>query len=371
MNFYKNKSVKQHSWMWLSLLILISPIMLAQQESKVDWIRPDSPHDLPVWGIKNGVVLGLWPNSIENERGEGTGGPRGLLRLGHEFNGKVHQLTFIAVEPVVSNEIEFSEISSSHVDGKWGKLMWAGSDQDDNYFEPFARTRGVISNPEPENPEVEELSFFIFMEKFFNGAHPYFKVSIRSDRPEEIGFQLFNHPDSAKMDRFVLTATMGNYARLRKLHLKDEVIHSKELYLNYDGIDFVEKEPYPAERLPKTAEGGVIAIMETDESFSELASWPQTDAYMARRSWRYKPFYKLVQYWRKDSGDLDPSLRVRVNGRAHYWAVASRNVDDYVDIPGGVSFENFEFREDYRPGQKVYFGMSRKSVEELLDKKDK
>lgn len=367
MTSHKEKSRKPYNLMWLTMLILISPVISAQQESEVAWIRPDSAHDLPVWGIKNGVVLGLWPNPIENEKGEGTGGPRGLLRLGHEFNGKIHQLTFIAVEPVVNNEIEFSEISPSHVDGKWGKLMWAGNDEDDNYYEPFARTRGIISHPDPQNPEIEELSFFVFMEKFFNGAHPYFKVSIRSDRPEEVGFELFNHQDSATMDRFVLTATMGNYARLRKLHLKDEVIYAKELYSEYDGIDFVEKEPYFASRLPRTANGGVIAVMETDESFSELASWPQTDAYMARSSWRYKPFYKLVQYWRKDAGDLDPSLRVRVNGRVHYWAVASRNKDDYVDIPGGVSFENFEFREDYRPGQKIYFGLSRKSVEELLE----
>ena len=358
------------NWVWASLLILISPVMLAQQESKIDWIRPAFSHDRPVWGIKNGVVLGLWPNSIENERGEGTGGPRGLFRIGHEYNGKIYQLNFIAVEPVVNGKMEYSEISESRVDEKWGKLMWAGAERDDDYYVPFARTRGVISHPDPSNPEVEELSFYIFMEKFLNGAHPFFKVSIRSDRPQEVGFQLFNHQDSAPMERLVLTATMGNYARLRKLHLKDEVINSKELYQDYKGIEFIEKEAYSASRLPKTTQGGVIAVMETDESFSELASWPQSQAYLARSNWRYKPFYKLVQYWRKDAGDLDPSLRVRVNGRVHYWATASKNKTDYVKIPRGPSFENFEFREDYSQGQKLYFGMSRLSVEELLNAED-
>ncbi|MCH8240343.1 MAG: hypothetical protein IIB62_09905, partial [Proteobacteria bacterium] len=47
---------------------------------------------------------------------------------------------------------------------------------------------------------------------------------------------------------------------------------------------------------------------------------------------------KLTQYWRVPLEHVRPDLRVRVNGRRVYWA-------GELEIPGGVSFENFEIRE--------------------------
>ena len=38
------------------------------------------------------------------------------------------------------------------------------------------------------------------MEKFRNGAHPYLRLSIRNDRPEELGLQIFAEKNSAKME---------------------------------------------------------------------------------------------------------------------------------------------------------------------------
>src|SRR5690606_33283692 len=98
-------------------------------------------------------------------------------------------------------------------------------------------------------------SVYIFMEQFKNGAHPYLKVAVRSDRPEELSLQIFNHENSAVMDRCALTATMGNYSRLRLLYLKDRAIHSAELYREYDDIHFVEKDSYPASEFPRDGNG--------------------------------------------------------------------------------------------------------------------
>lgn len=108
--------------------------------------------------------------------------------------------------------------------------------------------------------------------------------------------------------------------------------------------------------------------METNESFSELASWPQYPEYFERKGWRYRPFFKIMQYWRKEGTDNDKSLRVRVNGRATYWTGGSKNKDSYIAIPRGPAFENFELREDYYPGQKFYFGINMKSAENIIQK---
>lgn len=199
------------------------------------------------------------------------------------------------------------------------------------------------------------LSLYVHMEKFANGAHPYLRLSIHKDRPEELCIEVFHHPDSAPMERCGITATMGNYSRLRKLYLKDTVINSRELYAGYDGIDFIEKETYSVDK---------IVLATPDESFAQLAAWPQEPAYLARWNWRYRPFYMLTQYWRKDVST--PSLSVRVNGRAKYWSGGNRDPRQYIAIPGGPSFENFELREKYVAGQKAYFGLSLKPVAELL-----
>ena len=115
----------------------------------------------------------------------------------------------------------------------------------------------------------------------------------------------------------------------------------------------------------KTKNGDPIVFAESNETFDELANWPQTPSYLARWAWRYRPFYKLTQYWRVDSAAYDPSLQVRVNGRAKYWGGGSPEKQNYVDVPGGPAFENFELRQNYHSGQRFYFGLSLKSAKEL------
>ncbi|GAB3929639.1 hypothetical protein [Mucilaginibacter myungsuensis] len=328
------------------------------------WIQPNTANGSKIWGIRGGIGFSIWPNGVETGDKD-DGGPRGLIRVGREVNGKFYLINFIAIEPIVDGRIEFSEISPSTVDDRWGKLFWTSDSQAADAYNPNL-AKGVISHPDPAKPEVEQLTLYLFMEQFLHKANPYLKISIRSDRPDELCLEIFNKPNSAKMDRCALTATMGNYSRLRQLHLNDEVVDSRKLYNDYKGIDFIEKQSYPADKFLKTVDGSLIAIATPNESSAELASWPNTKAYADRAGWRYRVPIKLTQYWRKDAGNYDPSLELRVNGRAKYWAVASRDPNAYVDIPGGPAFENFELREKYSSGQKFYFGITTKSAEELL-----
>ncbi len=313
---------------------------LAAKAQDVQWIRRDST----VWGIRGGIVVGLWPGAIENLKQGANGGPRGLLRIGYEYMGIVYHINYIAIEPVVNGKIEFSEISPSSVDGKWGKWMQI---QDSSI-----------------SPQV--MRFELHMEKFANGAHPYLKLSIDSRRPEELCIEVFHEPDSAPMERCAVTATMGNYERLRKLYLKDTVIDARRLFAGFNGIDFIEKEPYPAARMLRNSHGDLVVPVTTNETFASLANWPQEPAYQSRWNWRYRPFYLLTQYWRKEKEQAGSSLQVRVNGRAKYWSLGSRDPKQYIAIPGGPAFENVELREHYSPGQKQYFGLTRKTPAQLL-----
>jgi len=350
----------------LLVTVCIPPAEAQEPASKVAWIRPDNANSPAVWGIRNGIVVGLWPAPLENPRPGADGGPRGLLRIGYEYQGIIYHINYIAVEPVVNGKMEFSEISPSRVDGKWGKFFWASDTLVSNGFFPAAGCRGKISYPDAADPETEELSVYVFMEQFLNGAWPFLKLSIRSDRPGELGLEIFSQKGGAEMERCALTATMGNYSRLRLLYLKDEVVESDKLFAGFDGIDFVEKQAYPASRMLRGKEGGWLAVAETNETFPELAAWPQEAAYQAKWSWRYRPFFKLTQYWRSEPGPDDSSLQIRVNGRAKYWSGGSGNKNNYIDIPGGPAFENFELRKHFRDGQKFYFGLSRKPAKEFV-----
>jgi len=351
---------------WLILTVCLVNTTTAQVISQVPWIRPDNAQSPPVWGIHNGLVVGLWPAAPEKGIPDADGGPRGLLRIGFEYKGTIHLINYMAIEPLVDGDMEFSEVSPSRVDGRWGKLFWAADTLEANGFSPHANTRGSITHPDPLHPEIEQLSLYVFIEQFLDGAHPYFKLTIRSDHPGELGIQIFNYSNSAAMQRCALTATMGNYSRLRLLYLKDKVIDSRKLFAGYDDIEFAEKEPYPQNQLLRNGKGDYLICAESNETFNELSSWPQQPVYLANWAWRYRPFYKLTQYWRIDSASADPSLQARVNGRVKYWAGDSHDQRNYMAIPGGPAFENFELREDYHPGQKFYFGLSLKTAKEVM-----
>lgn len=347
----------------ISLFLISTSLNVQAQGKETGWIRPAARTAASVWGIKGGIVFSLWPYGVETSANAFGGGPRGLIRVGHEFNGTIHLINFLAIEPVVNGKMEFSEISPSRVDQQWGKLMWASDTDQPKAFVPYSFAQGVIDHPAAG---VERLSLYVFMEKFENGAHPYLRLSIRSDKPEELGIEIFQHEGSAKMERCAITATMGNYSRLRDLYLNNEIVNSAKLYAAYDDIHFDEKGSYPYTKFAKDKNGDFIIPAATNESFAELASWPQEPAYLNHLNWRYRPAYKLTQYWRKEAARFDPSLKLRVNGRTYYWSGGSNDKSRYIRIPGGPAFENFELRENFEPGQTFYYGITRKTPAELL-----
>lgn len=360
--------IKKANFVILVLLSLAMAHAVAQETPTHRWIQPAYVHSAAIWGIENGLVFSLWPYGLENSNEQPFGGgPRGLIRVGYHYEGKTYMMNFLAIEPVVDGQMEFSEISPSAVDGHWGKLFWASDDADAGGYYPTAQARGVVRQVTDGDNPVEELAVYVFMERFANGAAPYLKLFIRSDRPEELGVQVFDHEEGEPMDRCAITATMGNYPRIRNLHLQDAVINANELYAGFEGIHFIEKESYPMNRMIDDKKGSLWVLASGDESMEQLAAWPDDPLAHARSNWKYRAPVKFTQYWRKEKQEADPSLRVRVNGRARYWAGGSHDVSRYMAIPGGPSFENFELREKYTPGQQFYYGISLKTPDELID----
>jgi hypothetical protein len=314
------------------------------------WIRPNAASSRPLWGIEGGIQFSLWPIPID---GTSDGGPRGLIRVGNpvlDGGKRAGLVNYIAVEPEVQNQPKgYSELEKSVTDDRPGKPMWASDKPGDP---PDA---GTLTHPDPRHLEVEELSVTVHMEKFVNGAHPYLKLSIRSDRPDELRIQTFHESDSRGIERCILTATMGNFARTRLLHLKGETIDSRRLYSDYTGNDFAKDTFYNLDRLSRNRHGDVVVPFTTDELAPEQVQPFPNDP----RVWKWRGV-KVTQCWKKEAEEVKSDLQVRVNARRVYWM-------SQQPIPGGIAFENVEFREIYRPGSVSIFGITRRSPKEVLE----
>jgi hypothetical protein len=267
-------------------------------------------------------------------------GPRGLLRVGIVSASQTPEvLNFIAIEPVSfgpgsrSSRQAFSELEASQLDpGLSGKRLTLVSED----------IRTLPAKPKP----IEQLTVRIEVEPFAaNYTHVYLIASMQDDRPSELRLSVFQHEDSAPVEELAVTATMGNYERLRLLWLKGRIVDSRTLYSDYNGDGFVEREEYFLPDLLRTIGGGAIALCTASESDPSLAANPR-----AAEHWHYR-LPKLTQYWRVEGHDLEPDLRVRVNGRRVYWR-------SHDALPGGIAFENFELRQRYRPGQTFIFGFT-------------
>jgi hypothetical protein len=138
---------------------------------------------------------------------------------------------------------------------------------------------------------------------------------------------------------------MGNYERLRQLWLRGHNISSLQLYGAYQGDAFVEDENYPSDEMLRTADGDAIVLATSNEAS------PAGAPSHAKAHWHYALPMRLTQYWRVAAYDIQPDLRVRVNGRRVYWA-------SHDPVPGGPAFENFEVRQRYKEGQTFIFGMT-------------
>ncbi|MAF11759.1 hypothetical protein CMK11_15035 [Candidatus Poribacteria bacterium] len=303
------------------------------------WIRPTGPDEPIVWGRSDGVGFGLPSDG-------GMPGPRGLIRIGiwNRAEERAELINFVAVEPVVEGDeprgkrMGYSELEASQLDpGRHGKRLWTTG--------PAAGEIGTLPSG------VETLTVPIDVETFTaNGARVHLIAQMRSDRPTEVSFSVYHHDDSAPIAEHTLTATMGNYGRLRLLWLRDRVVDSRALYDTYDDIHFAHGDPYPLGDMIRLEDGSAFVMCSANEADPASVS-------VDHPWWGYDSV-KLTQYWRVPPEHVQADLRVRVNGRRVYWA-------QELEIPGGVSFENFEVRQSYVPGQQSVFGLTQTEPTEL------
>jgi hypothetical protein len=317
---------------------------VAEPPSAGTWVRPGPGDDRPVWGFRRGIQVALYPIDVE---GPGDGGPRGLLRICYPMlaGGKrVGLVNYMAVEPVVGRKRGYSEMDQG-VDGKQGRPFWTGTPE----------KPGASPDPGRISREggLERLAVTLYIERFAIGAHPIMEMEFRGDRPDEVRFTVHSAPDSAPMDYCVLTATMGNYERLRRLWLRGGVQTPSSLWPGFAGRGFTSQAFFPLERLPRMRSGDVLVCAQTDEKDpSSAREDPRAEG------WNYRGSFTLTQYWRKPKGTWRDDVQARVNGRRIYWGTE-------VELPGGLAFENFDMLERFHEGQVFVFGLTRKTPKEL------
>jgi hypothetical protein len=298
------------------------------------WLRPAGGHDaVPRWGHLDGLQVGLHP----------IPGPRGLLRvfapyLAHSSDRLVN---FIAIEPVVAGHEHrgLSELEHSALDDERGKRFWSTDTPepgDDDLAHQPAPARGVVEVVDG----VERLTVYVHSEPFESGALVSVRMRFRADRPREVALAASTRPGSAPLATCVLTATMGNYARLRRLHLRDRVVTPAELWPDFAGDHFADHARFGLEDFTPVP-GGVQVVATPDELRPHEAVYADD----THEHWKYTGAL-AAQGWRVEHPD--PALEVLVNGRAAYWASSS-------PIPGGVSYENFELFQPFVQGQEATF----------------
>jgi len=281
-------------------------------------------------------------------------GPRGLIRVGipSKSTGAAELVNFIAIEPLALgrgdrlSRMGFSELEPSVLDsGQHGKRLWVAAPAGAE-----AGFQGELTVLPAKPRPIERLRVRIEAEPYTaNRAHVYVLASMYSDQPEELELEVYTHPDSAPLEELTVTATMGNYERLRQLWLKDLLVESRALYAGHEAnrSGFIDFANYPLEDMLRTEEGDALAICTSDEANPADSFNPA-----AKPGWRYR-LQKLTQYWRVPARHIQPDLRVKVNGRRVYW----KSQDE---IPGGAAYENFELRQRFVPGQTFIFGLTKK-----------
>jgi len=153
------------------------------------------------------------------------------------------------------------------------------------------------------------------------------------------------------MTACVLSATMGNYGRLRHLWLRGEVVDARRVWPEFvpDRLGFAPWRSWDRDRL-LTRGVEIVVAATSDEADPEKATYDADVPW----HWRYQG-RPATHFWRTADA---PGAVVRVNGRTGYWGGVGR-------IPGGVSFENFEMQVPFAEGQEFWFGASPQGPEKL------
>jgi len=328
-------------------LLMLVPLLVPYRAA-AEFVHPAKAGDPLIYGVKNGIMIAVHPFSLDSRRdARPQGGPRGLIRVGYQEGGKLYLLNFIAVEPLVGSAPGLSELENGS-DGKHGKRFWVG----DSLKNGGVGKNGNVAGRIEETPAGRVLSFVLHVEPYANGARPVIEVSLLERFPHRVRFRTFSAPGGANMQRCVLSATMGNQPRCRWLWLGSGPVFAPTLYAGYTGTDFVEKQTYGLPALRHTQDGDVVAAISPEE-FEPREVWP-----LPTNAWHYDCKW-LAQFWLKPKGSHDESLHCRVNGRRVYWAGT-------VPIPGGICYENFEFRERFRPGRELWYGYTSESPAKMF-----
>lgn len=311
----------------------------AQETYSHNWITPnaDGGDCIPVWGHHDGIRIGLAP----------TGGPRGLLRVYAPYlnlsTDSLKMINFIALEPIISggDSRGFSELEPSTLDNVRGKRFWSANRAD--AIEPRSVQDCASGVIEQVNGR-EALTLYVHSEEFDSGAKVYVRVRFYEDSPYEIELTSYTAEESAPLDNFILTATMGNFARLRNLYLKDGIKSSWVLWPDYRDSNFTPHDYTSVSNMLEDKNGSVYFVAAPNEDDPTAVTYSSD----TKEHWKYKG-QKATQYWKKLNPS--PNLNGLVNGRYAYWASES-------PIPGGISYENFELKEPFENGSVFYFGVS-------------
>ncbi|WP_182864739.1 hypothetical protein [Stieleria mannarensis] len=294
---------------------------------------PTDSQPKPVWGHRDGLRIGLHP----------TPGPAGLIRVYAPYLDQQYPrvVNFISIEPSVEglrgrgqSELEMSQYRP----GERGLVFWASNQRTSNR-PPGTLASGIVDEAD------DVLRLFIHTEPFRNGAHPIIECLFRKTRPYEIEFRIHVANDSAEMTFCTLSATMGNFGLLRRIHLKqNQVVAAKDLWGEeaLDRLGFLPWRSWPAADLARTEDGRFWVQLSTDLPNPSRVNY---DPHVAP-NWRYVG-HKATHYWRAES---TAKPLAAVNGRKTYWMSQS-------PIPGGIAFENFELRMPFSRGQRLWFGV--------------
>lgn len=302
-------------------------------------VPPEGQDAQPVWGLRDGLRVGLWPMP----------GPRGLFRIYAPYLGQRpgRVINFVAVEPVAAGRRGLSELERSERDRVDGKAMAVAAtiEDADGHGLPWRPPTARIEQVEG----VAHLRVLVGVEAFRNGARPVVELHFREDRPHEVAFRVSARPGGRRMRACVLTATMGNYARLRQLWLADRMVEASTVWSPDTALDawgFLPHRTWEAAELRREGADVVVAAT-TDEKAPERER-------AVPRGWIYQG-RAATQLWR---APVQPGLVLRVNARRTYW------LSDHA-IPGGVAFENFELEAPFRDGQEWRFAVEPETPEQL------
>lgn len=321
---------------------------LATPDTGKIWIQPCQGRPaMAIWGHTNGLSVAIPQLNIM---------PRGLIRIFTPYlNHDRHVVTnFIAMEPVPSGQEQrgLSELEMSSWDPDIrGKRFWSSdnANQTSGSNEIFP-ARGII---EKENG-IETLSVYIFSEPFDNGAKVYVRLRFFENRPYEFELTSYTYENSIELNNFILTATMGNKARLRTLYLDKYEKSSADIWPYYTDDAFTPHTFFPLKDMIQDAKGFAYFIAAPNEKDPSTAIYAEG----THQHWKYTGKV-ATQYW--ISTNSSKETQGIVNGRYTYWASKS-------PIPGGISFENFEIKEPFKNGNRYIFGITPESPLDFIKK---